>query len=178
MMLKWMGRIYGINYVIFRYFNVCGSDESGEIGDSKKPSQLLVQNAVRGAMGIEPFFLTCGKVDTPDGTPIRDQIDVSDLATAHLRAYEYLTEGGQSDVFNLGNGTGYSVLEIVKKVEEIFHTEIPRKQGEARKGEYAKIYADITKAKEKLGWKPIKTLEESVLNLKKWYTKHPNGYDF
>lgn len=177
-MMNWFGTIYGMKYVILRYFNVCGADKSGNIGDSKKPSQLLMQNAVRGAMGIEPFFLTCGKVDTPDETPIRDYIDVSDLADAHLLAYKYLENGGESDVFNLGNGAGYSVLEIINKVEEIFGVELPRKQGDVRKGEYAKIYADSSKANKILGWEPNRSLEDSVLALKNWYSKHPNGYEY
>lgn len=94
-----------ISFIALRYFNVCGAAEDGCIGDSKKPSLLLVQNAVRGALGIEPFFLTCPTVDTPDGTPIRDYVNVVDLANAHLRAAELLMNGHQGTVINLGTGT-------------------------------------------------------------------------
>src|SRR6185369_6818148 len=101
--IEWFGKVHGLRYAILRYFNVCGADSEGEIGDSKKPSELLVQNAVRGALGIEDFKLTYGVVDTPDGTPIRDYIDVEDLVEAHLSALSYLEQGQKSEIFNLGN---------------------------------------------------------------------------
>lgn len=177
-MLRWYGSLHNFKYVIFRYFNVCGADTAGEIGDSKKPSSLLAQNAVRGAMGIEPFFYTCQKVDTPDKSPIRDYIDVEDLADAHYLAYEYLRRNdSKSEIFNLGNGAGWSVKEIVSKVEQIFGKKMNKKSGGTRRGEYAKIYADPSKSFKILKWKPQKSIEESILSLKKWYKKHPNGYD-
>ena len=174
--IEWFGKLKGLNYVILRYFNVCGASDDGEVGDSKDPSVLLVQNAVRGAMGIDKFFLTCPTVDTPDGTPIRDYINVVDLNEAHIKALEYLTNGGQSEIINLGTGTGNSVFEIVDKVEEITGAKLSREKGEERKGEYAKIYADITKAKKVLGWEPKRTIEDSINSLVKWYTKHPHGW--
>lgn len=167
----------GINYVILRYFNVCGADSQGVVGDSKKPSSLLVQNAVRGAMGIEEFKFTCPEVDTPDKSPIRDYINVEDLVQAHFKAYEYLVKGGSSEIINLGTGVGSSVREIVKKVEEILGVTLKEKKGEQRKGEYAKIYADFSKAKKLLGWQPEKSLEQSIKSLEKWYKNFPNGYD-
>lgn len=118
-MIEWYGKLSGLNYVILRYFNVCGASDDGKVGDSKKPSVLLIQNAVRGALGIEPFYLTCPKVKTPDGTPIRDYINVVDLNEAHLQALKHLLGGGESQIINLGTGKGNSVLEIVNKVQEI-----------------------------------------------------------
>ncbi|MFH1188417.1 MAG: UDP-glucose 4-epimerase GalE [bacterium] len=175
--LRWYGDIHGFHYAILRYFNVCGADSEGRIGDSKKPSQLLVQNVVRGAMNIEPFYYTCPTVDTPDGTPIRDYIDVEDLVDAHFNAYEYLIDGGKSDTFNLGNGTGNSVREIVSSVEKVFNvTILEQKSPEARKGEYAKIYANPKKAQKVLHWTPKKTITDSIESLQKWYEKFPNGY--
>lgn len=175
--LRWYGDLHDFKYIIFRYFNVCGANIDGIIGDSKKPSSLLAQNAVRGAMGIEPFFYTCPKVDTPDGTPIRDYIDVEDLVGAHYLAYEYLSKiDGGGEVFNLGNGTGWSVKEIVSKVEKEFNKKIIKKKGKARKGEYVKIYSDPSKAFKMLRWKPKKSIEKSILSLRRWYEKHPHGY--
>ena len=168
---------YGFHSVIFRYFNICGAASDGIIGDSKKPSQLLLQNAVRGAMGISPFAYTCGKVDTPDGTPIRDYIDVEDLVRAHYLGYEYLLKNTNSELFNLGNGRGYSVKEIVTEVEKTFGTTMEKSQDEPRKGEYAWIYANPQKAKEILAFIPQKSLNESIESLKHWYTRHPNGYE-
>lgn len=175
--IEWYGQLKGLNYVILRYFNVCGASDDGQVGDSKDPSVLLVQNVVRGALGIDEFRLTCPKVDTPDGTPIRDYINVVDLNEAHLKALEYLEKGGTSDVFNLGTGSGNSVLEIVEKVEEATGKKIPRSKGEERKGEYSKIYADNTKAKKVLGWEPKRTLQDSIDALVKWYTIHPKGWE-
>ena len=176
--LRWYGDIHGFRYAILRYFNVCGASSDGSIGDSKRPSQLLMQNAVRGAMGIEPFEYTCPVVDTPDGTPIRDYINVEDLVDAHFDAYRYLQEGGMSDVFNLGTGTGNSVREIVSKVEEAFGVRIPEKKSNTpRKGEYAKIFAEPAKARRVLGWEPKRTLHDSVTSLGTWYKSFPNGYE-
>lgn len=174
--IEWFGKLKGINFVILRYFNVCGASDDGEVGDSKDPSVLLMQNVVRGALGIEPFKLTCPKVDTKDGTPIRDYINVVDLNEAHIKALTYLADGGKSQKINLGTGTGNSVLEIVEKVEELTGKKLPREKGETRKGEYAKIYADISKAKKVLKWKPNRSLEDSVNSLVKWYTAHPHGW--
>lgn len=175
-MLEWYGKLGKLNYVILRYFNVCGASDDGEIGDSKDPSVLLVQNAVRGALGIEPFFLTCPSVDTPDKTPIRDYINVVDLNEAHIKAVKYLREGGSSEIINLGTGKGNSVLEIVNAVQKITGAKFDLKKGEERKGEYAVMYANIEKAKKILGWQPKRTIEDSVNSLVKWYKKHPKGW--
>jgi UDP-glucose 4-epimerase len=177
--IEWYGKILGLNYFILRYFNVCGASDDGEIGDSKKPSVLLVQNAVRGALGIEKFYLTCPKVATPDKTPIRDYINVVDLNEAHLLAVEkLLKEDNIFEIINLGTGTGNSVLEIVSKVEEITGKKIDRVFGKTRAGEYAKIYASIEKAKKVLGWQPKRTIEDSVKSLIVWYKKHPKGWRY
>lgn len=175
-MVQWYGKTADLKYVIFRYFNVCGASDDGLIGDSKKPSQLLMQNAVRGALGIEPFYLTCPEVDTPDKTPIRDYINVVDLADAHYKALEYIIDGGENELINIGTGTGNSVLEIVEKVQEITGKKFDLKKGEARKGEATKMIAGVKKAKEILDWEPKHTLEDSVNSLIKWYTDHPHGW--
>jgi len=177
-LIEWYGELKGLNYVILRYFNVCGATDNGEIGDSKKPSVHLMQNAVRGALNIEPFYLTCPEVDTPDGTTIRDYVNVVDLANAHIKAYDYLKNGGISEIINLGTGDGNSVLEIVKKVEEITGVQLPITKGEARQGEYAKMVASIEKAKRVLGWAPEHSLTDSVKTLVEWYKKHPNGWEY
>lgn len=175
-MLQWYGKCNGLNFVILRYFNVCGASDDSLIGDSKKPSVLLLQNAVRGALGIEPFYLTCPTVDTPDKTPIRDYINVVDLNMAHIKALEYLWNGGKSDIFNLGTGKGNSVLEIIKSVQKITGAKFDLKKGEQRKGEYAKIFADNRKAIKTLKWKPERTIEDSVKSLVGWYKIHPKGW--
>jgi len=125
-------KIKGIKYCILRYFNVCGANDDGTVGDSKRPSSLLVQNAVRGALGIEKFYLTCPEVDTPDKTPIRDYIDVVDLNEAHLKALEYLVSSGKSETINLGTGTGYSVLEVIDQVKKLTGINIPIEKANTR----------------------------------------------
>ena len=174
--LKWFGECHGLRYAILRYFNVSGSSSDGLIGDSKKPSQLLVQNAVRGALGIEPFNLTCPKVKTKDGSPIRDYINVEDLVEAHRIALRRLINKKSSEIFNLGTGKGNSVLEVVDQVKKITGSNFPVGKVEARKGEYAEIYANISKAKKILGWKPKRTIKDSVNSLVLWYKSHPKGW--
>lgn len=177
-MIQWYGSQHQLPYTILRYFNVCGADSQGLIGDSKKPSQLLMQNAVRGALNIEPFAYTCGQVDTQDGTPIRDYIDVEDLVAAHAAAYDYLAAAGSSQIINLGNGQGYSVTEIVSAVENNLHCQLVKAQAPARLGEYAQVYADNSKAKQLLAWQPRKSLDDSIVSLVKWYHNFPSGYQF
>ncbi len=179
--IEWYAKIFNIRYLILRYFNVCGASDDGLIGDSKKPSVLLVQNAVRGALGIEPFYLTCPEVATYDKTPIRDYVNVVDLNEAHLLAVEKLESlkvGNFGEVINLGTGTGNSVLEIVKKVEEVTGKKIELKKTTPRQGEYAKIYASIEKARNVLGWQPKRKIEESIKSLVAWYKIHPYGWKF
>jgi UDP-glucose 4-epimerase len=175
-MIEWFGKLQGLNYFILRYFNVCGAADDGLVGDSKKPSTLLVQNAVRGALGIEPFYLTCPQVDTPDKTPIRDYINVVDLNEAHLLAVEKLLSANYQEIINLGTGNGNSVLEIVKKVREVTGVKFNLEKTQPRQGEYAKMIASIEKAKKILGWEPKRKIEDSVKSLVLWYKKHPQGW--
>lgn len=175
--IDWYSRTKGFHYAILRYFNVCGAADDALVGDSKQPSVLLVQNAVRGALGIESFQLTCPTVETPDGTPIRDYINVVDLNEAHLKALEYLQNGGASDRFNLGTGAGNSVTDIITAVKKITGKEFEVKTAtEARKGEYATMYANIEKAQRVLGWQPQRSIEDSVQSLTTWYEAHPHGW--
>ena len=175
-MIEWYGKLKGLKYLNLRYFNVCGASSDGSLGDSRKPSLLLVQNAVRAGLGIEPFYLTCPEVKTPDKTPIRDYIDVLDLSEAHLLAFNYLLKGGSSDIMNLGAGLGYSVYEIIREVEKVTKKKINFKRVTPRKGEYSKMIASNTKAKKVLGWFPKRTIGDSVKSLMTWYEKHPRGW--
>lgn len=175
-MIEWFGKLKNLNYVILRYFNVCGASDDGLIGDSKKPSTLLVQNAVRGALRISPFYLTCPRVDTKDETPIRDYINVVDLNEAHLKALEYLLKNSKSEIINLGTGTGNSVLEIVDKVWKVTGIKFKLRKTTPRQGEYAKMIASIKKAKKILHWQPSRSLTDSIKSLSLWYKKHPYGW--
>ena len=176
--IVWYGKLKKFNYMILRYFNVCGATADGSIGDSKKPSTLLVQNAVRGALGIEKFYLTCPEVNTPDKTPIRDYIDVVDLNEAHLKALEYLLSTKKSEIINLGTGTGNSVLEVVNQVKKLTGIEIPIEKANTRSGDDAKKIADIKLANEILSWQPKRTIEDSVKSLLVWYKNNPQGWQY
>ena len=174
--INWYSKLKGLNYVILRYFNVCGATEDGLIGDSKKPSVNLMQNAIRGALSIEPFYLTYPKVETADGSPIRDYCNVLDLNEAHILSVEHLLNRETSEIFNLGTGNGNSVLEIINKVKEITGADFKVDSGNTRQGEYAKAIASIKKAKEILNWEPKRSIEDSVKSLVKWYKNKPNGW--
>lgn len=177
--IQWYGQILGLNYVILRYFNVSGASSDGEIGDSKKPSVHLVQNAVRAALNIEDFLLTCPRVNTPDKTPIRDYIDVVDVVEGHIKAIDYLTKNGKSEVINLGTGKGNSVLEIINAVQKVTGKKFNlSKSNSERIGEYSKIVASIDKAKKIIGWQPVRTLNDSIKSLIAWYQKRPRGWRY
>lgn len=176
-LLEWYDKLKKISYISLRYFNVCGATDDGEYGDSKRPSFHLVQNVVRGALGLDQFEFNYASVKTPDGSPIRDYVNVVDLAMAHVKAVEFLFEKRHSKVFNIGTGVGDSVLEIVNKVKEISGKDFPVNAAKQRRtGEADKMVADYTKAKKLLGWQPEHTLENSVRSLIKWYQKYPNGW--
>lgn len=177
-MIQWYGKIRGLHYVILRYFNVCGASDDGVLGDSKKPSMLLVQNAVRGVLDIAPFYLTCLKVNTPDKTPIRDYIDVMDISEAHINVLKYLYKEKANTTINLGTGAGNSVLEIIHAVKNIAGKELQILNAKSRLGEYPKMIASIEKAKKLLNWQPKRSLENSVKSLVSWYTKCPDGWKY
>lgn len=178
--IRWYGELKGLNYIIFRYFNVSGATEDGVFGYSKNPSTHLTENAVRSALGIAPFYLTYQKTNTPDGSPIRDYVNVLDLNEAHLKAVQKLEnlKNPFKEIINLGTGTGNSVLEVVNKVQELTGKKFEIKSSDKpRQGEAPKLIASIDKAKKILGWQPKRTIEDSVKSLIKWYTKHPQGWD-
>jgi len=166
-----------LKVVFLRYFNVCGASDDGSIGDSKNPSFHLVQNAVRGALQIAPFELDYAPVDTPDGSPIRDYVNVVDLGLAHLKAVEYLERGGTSEAINIGTGTGNSVLEIIVEIKKLSGVDFPVHASSMRRADEAdKMVADIKKAAKLLNWKPQRSLSQSVQSLMIWYTAHPRGW--
>jgi len=132
-MIEWYGKSNYLKYIILRYFNVTGAGLNSTLGDSKKPSVHLIQNAIRGVLKIEPFYLTCQNVNTKDKTPIRDYIDVVDLNKAHILALKHLLNGGENHIINLGTGNGNSVLEIMEQISQITKINIPIKNSDSRK---------------------------------------------
>ena len=175
--LPWYDSGYGLKFIALRYFNAAGAMLDGSMGEDHRPEMHLIPTAIRSALGLCDFKLTCAKMDTPDGTTIRDYTHVLDLASAHILALEALAQGHQSDIFNVGVGKGYSTLEVVKKVQEITGVEFSVGKGEPRKGEPAAKYCSNEKLRRELGWEPKYGLEEMIESAYLWHKSHPEGYE-
>ena len=177
-MFHWASKAHGLNYVSLRYFNACGADATGQIGESHNPESHLIPLVLQVSNGKRESVSIYGTdYDTPDGTCIRDYIHVTDLAQAHILAVEYLANGGASDIFNLGNGVGYSVREVIETARSVTGHPIPAIEVPRRSGDPARLVASGEKAKKILGWEPkIKQLDEIIASAWKWHSTHPNGY--
>ena len=178
-MFKWTAEAHGLRYVSLRYFNACGADESGTIGEAHNPESHLIPLILQVPNGKRETISIYGTdYDTPDGTCIRDYIHVTDLAQAHILAVQYLNNGGESDIFNLGNGVGYSVREVIETARKVTGHPIPATESSRRAGDPARLVASSEKAKKILGWKPVHdSLEEIISSAWNWHKNHPNGYD-
>ena len=154
-MLDWFEEIYGIKNVKLRYFNAAGADPSGEIGEYHETETHLIPIILQAALGERDHITIYGSdYDTKDGTCIRDYIHINDLADAHLLALKYLEAGNSSTAFNLGNGSGYSVKEVIDVAKKVTGKEIKVIEGNRRPGDPAILIAGSQKAKDVLGWKP------------------------
>jgi UDP-glucose 4-epimerase len=167
------------NVVLLRYFNPIGAHESGTMGEN--PSGIpnnLMPYITQVAVGKRPELSVFGNdYDTPDGTGVRDYIHVVDLAIGHVKALKKIEEKAGLKIYNLGTGTGYSVLDIVKNFEEATGIKIPYSIKERRAGDIAKNYADATKAKEELGWTAERGIKEMCADSWRWQSQNPNGYE-
>lgn len=177
-MMKWCDRAYGMKYIALRYFNVAGADASGEIGEDHSPETHLIPIILQVPLGRREKLSVFGDdYDTPDGTCIRDYIHVSDLARAHVLALRRLLDGGESDVFNLGNGNGFSVLEMLEAARRVTGHAIPAVVEARRAGDPARLVASSDKAREILGWTPeYDSVEQIIADAWRWHQSHPHGY--
>ncbi len=163
-MMRWCDKAYGITWVALRYFNACGAHENGLIGELHDPETHLIPIVLQVAQGKRDTIRVFGDdYETDDGTCIRDYIHVNDLADAHIKAMNYLYENGRSEIFNLGNGTGYSVLEIIEASKKITKKPIHVTMDLRRPGDPAKLVANSNKAKSVLGWQPRYTDIEEII---------------
>lgn len=170
--LKDYDKAYGLKSIILRYFNVIGSEDNARIGEWHTPETHLVPNILKSSLDEDREFKIYGdNYNTPDGTCIRDYVNVNDLAQAHLLAYKYLNRENKSDVFNIGTENGISVKEIFDICEKVIGKKIPVKIVEKRVGDVEKLYANPTKAKNILGWKPTHSLEIGIQTAYKWEKK-------
>ena len=170
---------YGLEYVALRYFNAAGAVEDGAIGEDHEPETHLIPLVIKAALGQRPDIKIFGSdYDTPDGTCVRDYIHIIDLADAHILGLEYLENDGKSSAFNLGNGKGYSVKEIIETVEKVSGRSVTQESVARRAGDPAVLIADYRRAREVLGWQPrygdIETIVRTAWN---WASDHPSGYD-
>ena len=177
-MFKWVGKAHGIKYVSLRYFNACGAHVSGSIGEAHNPETHLIPLILQVPNGQRDHISIYGTdYPTKDGTCVRDYIHVTDLAQAHILAVKYLLSGNESNIFNLGNGVGFTVREVIEMAEKVTGMPIKALEEERRAGDPAQLIASSEKARTVLGWEPrYASLEEIIDSAWKWHSTHPNGY--
>ena len=176
-MMKWCDVAYGIKYVSLRYFNAAGAILDGSIGEDHHPETHLIPLILQVPLNKREYISIFGNdYDTSDGTCIRDYIHVLDLADAHVRAIEYLFNGNESNIFNLGTGNGQSVNEMILEAERVVGKEINKVYAPRREGDPASLIASNKKAKELLGWTPKYTLKEIMESAWKFHSTHKDGY--
>ena len=177
-MFKWTGLSHGLRFVSLRYFNACGAHVSGKIGEAHNPESHLIPLILQVPNGKRDFISIFGDdYDTKDGTCIRDYIHVTDLAQAHILAMDYLMNGGESNIFNLGNGVGFTVKEVIDTAREVTGHPIPAKTTPRRAGDPAQLIASSEKARRVLGWHPEHAdLREIIETAWNWHKNHPNGF--
>jgi len=176
--LRTFDHAYGLRSVVLRYFNAAGATPSAEIGEDHLPEEHLIPLAIAAATGRRPELRVFGTdYPTPDRTCVRDYIHVEDLATAHLLAAQHLRDGGVSRDFNLGNGHGFSVREVIDTVSKVVGHAVPHVEVERRPGDPAKLIASSDRARKELGWAPKSPdLETIVADAWRWHESHPEGY--
>lgn len=178
-MMRWTSQAHGLRYVALRYFNACGAHPSGAIGEAHDPETHLIPLILQVPNGTRAKISIFGDdYPTPDGTCIRDYIHVTDLAQAHILALDYLMNGGENNVFNLGNGVGFSVKVVIDVARKVTGHAIPAEICPRRAGDPAQLVASSEKAKSVLGWKPrFADLETIVSTAWAWHQSHPHGYN-
>lgn len=177
-LLKWYERIYGIKYISLRYFNAAGADTSRLIGEHHDPETHLIPIIMQQILGQrDELFVYGNDYPTDDGTCVRDYVHVTDLAQAHKLALTALADGIDSRIYNLGNGSGYSVKEVIDKAADVAGTTIPYTIGERRPGDPAILVASADKIRSELGWKPdYSSLRDIISSAWEWHKGHPCGY--
>lgn len=178
-MFKWTAKAHNLRFVSLRYFNACGAHPNGKIGEAHNPETHLIPLILQVPNGQRDVISVYGdNYDTKDGTCVRDYIHVNDLAQAHILAMEYLRNGGESDIFNLGNGVGFTVKEVVDVARKVTGHPIPARMEERRSGDPSTLIASSKKAKEILGWNPkYNNLETIIATAWNWHKSHPEGYN-
>lgn len=177
-MMKWADEAYGIRYISLRYFNVAGAHEDAIIGEDHRPETHLIPLILEVPLNKREQITVFGEdYDTHDGTCVRDYIHVMDLVDAHILAVNKLRDGAKSSIYNLGNGEGFSVKEMIEAARKVTGHPIPAVIGERRGGDPSKLIASSEKAKKELGWKPSFTkVEDIIASAWKWHSNNPKGF--
>lgn len=177
-MFRWCDEAYGVKSISLRYFNAAGAHPDAIIGEDHQPETHLIPLILQVPLGKRESIQIFGTdYPTHDGTPIRDYIHVMDLAEAHYLALEKLRHEEKSDVYNLGNGQGYSVREVIETARRVTGHMIPAEEKGRRAGDPAVLVASSEKARRELGWRPVhQSLEEIVASAWEWHRTHPNGF--
>lgn len=176
--LKWADNAYGIKYVSLRYFNAAGAHTSGKIGEDHTPESHLIPIILQAALGKRDSIKIFGDdYSTPDGTCIRDYIHVTDLAQAHILALKKLRDGGSSDIYNLGNGRGFSVKEVVELARKVTGINIKAEISPRRPGDPAVLVASSERIQKELNWQPkYNELGTIIETAWKWHKNNPDGF--
>lgn len=177
-MLKWFSACYGLRYVSLRYFNAAGAHPELELGEDHDPETHLIPIVLQAALGLRPEVKIFGTdYPTKDGTPVRDYIHVMDLAEAHVLALEHLLKNGESRIYNLGNGLGFTVKEVIETARKVTGRNIKAIPWERRPGDPAVLVASSDKIKAELGWRPkYPDLTKIIQDAWRWHSNHPNGF--
>jgi UDP-glucose 4-epimerase len=175
--LEWADRIHGLRSAALRYFNAAGADPEGRLGEDHDPETHLIPNAVNAVLGLGPPLTVFGTdYDTPDGTAIRDYVHVTDLADAHLRVLDRLKDG-PSCRYNVGNGKGASVLEVIAAVERAAGKPVPYSLGPRRAGDPPVLVASSERLRQDTGWAPkLGAIDDVVSTAYAWRARHRTGY--
>lgn len=178
-MIRWTSGAHDLRFAALRYFNACGAQPDGSIGEAHSPETHLIPLILQTAAGQrEKFCIYGGDYDTPDGTCIRDYVHVCDLAQAHILALEYLSGGGASDSFNLGSGSGFSVKEVLEEARRVTGRAIPAEIVPRRAGDPARLVASSEKVRKILHWKPeYESLSAILETAWRWHSTHPRGFE-
>ena len=175
--MRWVGRAHGMRSVILRYFNVAGALPGGTIGEDHRPESHLIPLILQVPLGLREHITVFGEdYPTPDGTCIRDYLDVMDLADAHMRALDHLRRGGESVICNLGNGRGFSVREMIEAARRVTGHAVPVRVGPRRAGDPARLVASARRARDILGWEPRVDIEGIIASAWEWHCAHPHGF--
>ncbi|WP_286947389.1 UDP-glucose 4-epimerase GalE [Acetobacterium sp. UBA5834] len=177
-MLPWLDHAHGLKSMTFRYFNAAGAHPSGEIGEDHNPETHLLPLILKTALGQRDKISIFGEdYPTPDGSCIRDYIHVMDIAAAHILGMEKLLAGGESNIYNLGDGKGFSVKEVIARTRAITGEAFAVEIADRRAGDPVELIASSEKAHQELGWKPAHSdLDTIIKTAWKWHQNHPQGY--